>query len=61
MFAPADGGEGHLYHRLADGAPPPWLRPLAVAEDLADSVRLFEVVTEPAAAMEAPITDADRS
>jgi hypothetical protein len=60
MFTPADGGEGHLYRRLADGVPPPWLRPVPVAQDLADAVRLFEVVSEPVAAQGA-ITDAGRS
>ena len=33
-----------LYQRLLDGRPPPWLAPLALPDDLAESFRLFRVV-----------------
>jgi hypothetical protein len=40
-----------LYRRLVDGAPPSWLRPLPLDDQLAADVRLYEVVRPTAAAL----------
>ncbi|MGH6921833.1 MAG: hypothetical protein ACREJ0_29550, partial [Geminicoccaceae bacterium] len=34
-------GEATLYRRMLDGTAPPWLRPVALSEELRDSMRLF--------------------
>ena len=44
-FAETGEGEGAtLYQRLLEGWTPPWLAPVALPDDLAESFRLFQVV-----------------
>ena len=50
LFRIQSGEQTPFYLRLADGRPPPWLRRLEVAGDLAAEVRLFEVLPTPALA-----------
>jgi hypothetical protein len=40
-FVEGHEGEATLYQRLLDGTAPPWLRPIELAEDLRDHMRLF--------------------
>jgi hypothetical protein len=52
IFTPADGGDGHLYQRLVDDPPPPWLRLLRLAEEGVPiaNARVFQVRRDPAIA-----------
>jgi hypothetical protein len=52
IFTPADGGDGHLYQRLVDDPPPPWLRLLTLADEGAPiaNARVFQVRRDPAIA-----------
>ena len=43
LFAVPGAAGTTFYERLADGEPPPWLRPLPLEDDLAEAARLFEV------------------
>ncbi|MEM7022389.1 MAG: hypothetical protein AAF637_07310 [Pseudomonadota bacterium] len=45
-----DGREGQptLYHRLLDGTAPSWLRPVPLADDLGENLRLFAFEPRPA-------------
>jgi hypothetical protein len=45
-FTEGHEGEATLYQRLLDGTAPAWLRPVALGEDLRDSMRLYAL--EPA-------------
>jgi hypothetical protein len=47
QFAEARDDPRTLYRRLVDGAPPPWLRRVALPPELADEVSLFTVVATP--------------
>jgi hypothetical protein len=58
VFVPDEHGET-LYERLAEGAPPPWLRPLPLPEDLAAQARLYAISPAPAIAGE-HLSDAER-
>jgi hypothetical protein len=49
VFAP-DGDHGTLYTRLAEGAPPSWLRPLPLPDELATQARLYAIRPGPAMA-----------
>ncbi len=40
-FLEGHEGEATLYQQLLDGAPPPWLHPVALSEDLQDVMQLY--------------------
>jgi hypothetical protein len=50
VFAPDGGDDDTLYERLAEGAPPSWLWPLPLPDDLSMQARLYAISPAPAMA-----------